>query len=112
MGGLIQVVGDMVGFGDDDEQDSGQTEAQRKAAERARQDALARQRRAQAASKKLREQQALTKERAAKQRAAERTAAQEQRTQERTVAAGGKMGLLNFANQNNASLSQLLTTLG
>lgn len=112
MGGLIQVVGDMVGFGDDDEQDNSQTEAQRKAAERARQDALARQRRAQAATKKLREQQALTRERAAKQRAAERKTAQEQGRQQKAVASGGKMGLLNFANQNNASLGQLLTTLG
>ena len=29
-----------------------------------------------------------------------------------TTASGGKMGLLNFASQNNASLGDLLTTLG
>lgn len=112
MGGLVQVVGDMVGFGDDNKVTEGQTEQQKKAAERARQDALARQKRAQAAAKKLREQQALTRERAAKQRAAERKTGQEQQRQQTAVASGGKMGLLNFANQNNASLGQLLTTLG
>ena len=63
-------------------------------------------------AKKLREQQALAKDRAAKQKAAERSAAQAQNDQARRVSLGGKAGLLSFASQNNASLGDLLKTLG
>ena len=95
-----------------EEQDKAAQEKARKQAERAKADAIAKRKRAELAAAKLREQQKMARERAAKQRAAERAAAQGQQRDAARVASGGKMGLLNFASQNNASLGELLTTLG
>ena len=100
--------GDGAQFGGADEGLSGEYAAD----EKAKADAIAKRQRAEAAAKKLREQQALAKDRAAKQKAAERSAAQAQNDQARRVSLGGKAGLLSFASQNNASLGELLTTLG
>lgn len=115
MGGIVTDITDAIGLtnvGEQQERDKAAQEKARREAEKARADALAKRKRAEAAALKLKEQQRLAKERAAKQRAAERSAAQEQENQAKRVASGGKMGLLNFASQNNASLGQLLTTLG
>ncbi len=115
VGGVIQDITDGLGLTNFDEQQdkaNADAAARQKAIERAKRDAEARRKRALAATRKLKEEQRIAKERAAKQKAAERSAAQEQDNQAKRVASGGKMGLLNFASQNNASLGQLLTTLG
>jgi len=115
MGGIVTDITDAIGLtnvGEQQDADKAAQEKARKQAEKAKADAIAKRKRAEAAALKLREQQKIARERAAKQRAAERATAQNQQRDAARVASGGKMGLLNFASQNNASLGDLLTTLG
>lgn len=112
MGGVVTDVTDNVGLTNEDEvREQGQSAAEQAAA-RAQRDARAKRERARRAAAKLRQEQKIAAERARKQRAAEQTAEADQRRDADAVARGGKMGLLTFAAKNNASLGDLLGTLG